>query len=236
TFDLLTGTVTVGDSAYLVRDGVLFQYSKENGWFQTKYTDVSELSLSPTGKAVAVFGADQVLTISESADGNVIQAEPVSIAAGTIQTVVQNSRATYVLGSDGVIRTLGGLEGSITLRGLTTPSGEPETLRSLSVVDNLGVGVTESGAVVKFNLPESGGSHEVAPQTLTLQGENQADVLKVFRDNDDRLIVWQQDSDHKQTFSILNPSTGAVQSLVSADYRGVFPGGDIERNGIITAG
>ncbi|NRF62114.1 hypothetical protein [Vibrio coralliilyticus] len=236
TFDLLTGTVTVGDSAYLVRDGVLFQYSKENGWFQTKYTDVSELSLSPTGKAVAVFGADQVLTISESADGNVIQAEPVSIAAGTIQTVVQNSRATYVLGSDGVIRTLGGLEGSITLRGLTTPSGEPETLRSLSVVDNLGVGVTESGAVVKFNLPESGGSHEVAPQTLTLQGENQADVLKVFRDNDDRLIVWQQDSDHKQTFGILNPSTGAVQSLVSADYRGVFPGGDIERNGIITAG
>lgn len=236
TFDLLTGTVSVGDSAYLVRDGVLFQYSKENGWFQTKYTDVSELSLSPTGKAVAVFGADQVLTISESADGNVIQAEPVSIAAGTIQTVVQNSRATYVLGSDGVIRTLGGLEGSITLRGLTTPSGEPETLRSLSVVDNLGVGVTESGAVVKFNLPESGGSHEVAPQTLTLQGENQADVLKVFRDNDDRLIVWQQDSDHKQTFGILNPSTGAVQSLVSADYRGVFPGGDIERNGIITAG
>ncbi|MBN3493078.1 hypothetical protein [Vibrio neptunius] len=236
TFDLLTGTVTVGDSAYLVRDGVLFQYNKENGWFQTKYTDVSELSLSPTGKAVAVFGADQVLTISESADGNVIQAEPVSIAAGTIQTVVQNSRATYVLGSDGVIRTLGGLEGSITLRGLTTPSGEPETLRSLSVVDNLGVGVTESGAVVKFNLPESGGSHEVAPQTLTLQGENQADVLKVFRDNDDRLIVWQQDSDHKQTFGVLNPSTGAVQSLVSADYRGVFPGGDIERNGIITAG
>ncbi|MCC2524274.1 hypothetical protein [Vibrio coralliilyticus] len=236
TFDLLTGTVSVGDSAYLVRDGVLFQYSKENGWFQTKYTDVSELSLSPTGKAVAVFGADQVLTISESADGNVIQAEPVSIAAGTIQTVVQNSRATYVLGSDGVIRTLGGLEGSITLRGLTTPSGEPETLRSLSVVDNLGVGVTESGAVVKFNLPESGGSHEVAPQTLTLQGENQADVLKVFRDNDDRLIVWQQDSDHKQTFGILNPSTGAVQSLASADYRGVFPGGDIERNGIITAG
>ncbi|MCA3903729.1 hypothetical protein JKP31_20850 [Vibrio vulnificus] len=236
TFDLLTGTVTVGDSAYLVRDGVLFQYSKENGWFQTKYTDVSELSLSPTGKAVAVFGADQVLTISESADGNVIQAEPVSIAAGTIQTVVQNSRATYVLGSDGVIRMLGGLEGSITLRGLTTPSGEPETLRSLSVVDNLGVGVTESGAVVKFNLPKSGGSHEVASQTLTLQGENQADVLKVFRDNDDRLIVWQQDSDHKQTFGILNPSTGAVQSLVSADYRGVFPGGDIERNGIITAG
>ncbi|KJY70613.1 hypothetical protein TW78_14140 [Vibrio coralliilyticus] len=236
TFDLLTGTVTVGDSAYLVRDGVLFQYSKENGWFQTKYTDVSELSLSPTGKAVAVFGADQVLTISESADGNVIQAEPVSIAAGTIQTVVQNSRATYVLGSDGVIRTLGGLEGSITLKGLTTPSGEPETLRSLSVVDNLGVGVTESGAVVKFNLPVSGGSHEVAPQTLTLQGENQADVLKVFRDNDDRLIVWQQDSDQKQTFGVLNPSTGAVQTLVSADYRGVFPGGDIERNGIITAG
>ncbi|NOI60994.1 hypothetical protein, partial [Vibrio coralliilyticus] len=34
----------------------------------------------------------------------------------------------------------------------------------------------------------------------------------------------------------MNPSTGAVQSLVSADYRGVFPGGDIERNGIITAG
>ncbi|AXN34792.1 hypothetical protein [Vibrio coralliilyticus] len=236
TFDLLTGTVTVGDSAYLVRDGVLFQYSNENGWFQTKYTDVSELSLSPTGEAVAVFGADQVLTISESADGNVIQAEPVSIAAGTIQTVVQNSRATYVLGSDGVIRTLGGLEGSITLKGLTTSSGEPETLRSLSVVDNLGVGVTESGAVVKFNLPESGGSHEVAPQTLTLQGENQADVLKVFRDNDDRLIVWQQDSDQKQTFGVLNPSTGAVQSLVSADYRGVFPGGDIERNGIITAG
>ncbi|MDE1235840.1 hypothetical protein [Vibrio aestuarianus] len=236
TFDLLTGTVTVGDSAYLVRDGVLFQFSKENGWFQTKYTDVSELSLSPTGKAVAVFGADQVLTISEAADGNVIQAEPVSITAGTISTVVQNSNTTYVLGTDGVIRTLGGLEGAITLKGLTTQSGGPDKLRSLSVVANMGVGVTESGAVVKFDLPISGGSHEVVPRSLTLQGENQADVLKVFRDNDNRLIIWQQDSDHKQTFGILNPSTGTVQSLVSAEYRGVFPGGDIERNGIITAG
>ncbi|MGR5294704.1 hypothetical protein ACPV5U_12755 [Vibrio mediterranei] len=235
-FDLLSGIVTVGDNAYLVRDGVLFHYSKEKGWLQTIYSNVSELSLSSTGNAVAVLGTDQILTISKAPEGNVIKATAISISAGHISTVVQNQTTTYILGSDGVIRTQGQQVGSFTLKGLTTPAGSPDTLRSLSVQGKKGVGVTESGVVATFDLPTTSGKHLIVPTILTLKGENQEQVLKVFRDNDDRLVVWQQDRHQAMSLGVLDITTGNVRPLISSDYRGVFPAGDIERNGVITAG